>query len=292
MLQTLPGTGPLAAAALPAEVGDDMEAFGTARRLASWAGICPGNHESAGKSKGGKRRKGNVYLRRILCEIAHAAARTHGVQFGRYKQQLAKRRGAGRAVVATAHKIRSGSRTCRHWPRSARGSTCDTDESDTLARCRPPRNRWCGSGRSTMHRSTADFIAVARTQSRSDAAPLPADLRTLRQVLPDAVHVLRRQRTVPASGMARKTVREMHEVRRGGAGRPVPLPAVRRLPRRGWGRLARQVRREGTVPTVSGAGRGRQDVLQEVSGRPRCGSAETAGEGEISRPQRSPLASR
>ena len=82
-----------------------MEAFGTARRLASWAGICPGNHESAGKSKGGKRRKGNVYLRRILCEIAHAAARTHGVQFGPYKQQLAKRRGAGRAVVAPAHKI-------------------------------------------------------------------------------------------------------------------------------------------------------------------------------------------
>ena len=82
-----------------------MEAFGTARRLASWAGICPGNHESAGKSKGGKRRKGNVYLRRILCEVAHAAARTHGVQFGPYKQQLAKRRGAGRAVVAMAHNI-------------------------------------------------------------------------------------------------------------------------------------------------------------------------------------------
>ena len=46
-----------------------------------------------------------MYLRRILCEVAHAAARTHGVQFGPYKQQLAKRRGAGRAVVATAHKI-------------------------------------------------------------------------------------------------------------------------------------------------------------------------------------------
>ena len=73
--------------------------------MASWAGICPGNHESAGRSKGGKRRKGNVYLRRILCEIAHAAACTHGVQFGPYKQHLAKRRGAGRAVVATAHKI-------------------------------------------------------------------------------------------------------------------------------------------------------------------------------------------
>ena len=105
LLRTLPGTGPLAAAALLAEVGDDMDAFGTARRLSSWAGMCPGNHESAGKSRGGKRRKGNVYLRRILCEIAHAAARTHDVQFGPYKQHLAKRRGTGRAVVATAHKI-------------------------------------------------------------------------------------------------------------------------------------------------------------------------------------------
>ena len=105
LLQTLPGTGPLAAATLLAEVGDDMEAFGTARRLSSWAGMCPGNHESAGKSKGGKRRKGNVYLRRILCEVAHAAARTRGVQFGPYKQGLAIRRGTGRAVVATAHKI-------------------------------------------------------------------------------------------------------------------------------------------------------------------------------------------
>ena len=94
-----------AAAALLAEVGDDMDAFGSARRLASWAGMCPGNHESAGRSKGGQRRKGNVYLRRILCEVAHAAARTRDVQFGPYKQNLAKRRGTGKAVVATAHKI-------------------------------------------------------------------------------------------------------------------------------------------------------------------------------------------
>ena len=105
LLQTLPGRGPLAAAALLAEVGDEMDAFGTARRLASWAGMCPSNNESAGKSKGGKRRKGNVCLRRILCEIAQSAARTRDVQFGPYKQGLAIRRGTGRAVVATAHKI-------------------------------------------------------------------------------------------------------------------------------------------------------------------------------------------
>ena len=97
---------------LLAEVGDDMEMFGTARRLASWAGTSPGNHESAGKSKGGKRRKGNVYLRRILCEVAHAAARTHGVQFGPYKQQsgeAAWRRQGGcgdGAQEDSAHRVR------------------------------------------------------------------------------------------------------------------------------------------------------------------------------------------
>ena len=92
-------------AALLAEVGGDMKAFGTARRLASWAGMCPGSHESAGKSRGGKRRKGYVYLRRILCEVMHAPARTGGVQFGPSKHGLAIRRGTGRAVVATAHNI-------------------------------------------------------------------------------------------------------------------------------------------------------------------------------------------
>ena len=65
LLQTLPGTGPLEAAALLAEIGDDMERFGQARRLASWAGMCPGRRESAGKRGSGRTRKGNRYLRRI-----------------------------------------------------------------------------------------------------------------------------------------------------------------------------------------------------------------------------------
>ena len=58
---------------------NEMDAFGTARRLASWAGMCPGNHESAGKRKGGKRRKGNVYLRRILCEISRTRRRARAM---------------------------------------------------------------------------------------------------------------------------------------------------------------------------------------------------------------------
>ena len=106
LLQTLPGTGPLAAAALLAEVGDDMEAFGTARRAGELGRHLSGQPRVGREAQGREAAQGQrVYLRRILCEVAHAAARTHGVQFGPYKQQLAKRRGAGRAVVATAHKI-------------------------------------------------------------------------------------------------------------------------------------------------------------------------------------------
>ena len=110
LLQTLPGAGPLAAAALLAETGADMGQFGTARRLASWAGMCPGNRESAGKAQGGRRRKGNACLRRILAEIAHAASRTEGAQFGPRKRAVALRRGTGRAVAAPGRRILRGGR--------------------------------------------------------------------------------------------------------------------------------------------------------------------------------------
>ena len=99
LLQTLPGAGTLA------ETGDDMAEFGTARRLPSWTGICSGNDESAGKRRSGRTRKGNRYLRRILCEIPHAAARTKQTQFGPLKKGLAIRHGARRSIVAVAHKI-------------------------------------------------------------------------------------------------------------------------------------------------------------------------------------------
>ena len=75
-LQTLPGLDEAGAAMLLVEIGEDRQAFGSAERLASWAGLCPGNHASAGKRKTGQQRKGNPYVRRILCEAAHAASRT------------------------------------------------------------------------------------------------------------------------------------------------------------------------------------------------------------------------
>lgn len=65
LLQTLPGVDLIGAAMLLVEIGADMSAFGSADRLASWVGICPGNNESAGKRKSGRVRKGNPYVRRL-----------------------------------------------------------------------------------------------------------------------------------------------------------------------------------------------------------------------------------
>jgi transposase len=104
ILLTLPGVDLLAAAKLLVEIGEDMSAFGSAEKLAKWAGICPGNHESAGKRKSGKTTKGNRYLRALLCEIAWSAARTASQFKSRY-QALVIRRGAKRAIVAIAHKL-------------------------------------------------------------------------------------------------------------------------------------------------------------------------------------------
>ena len=104
LLQTLPGVDLIGAAMLLVEIGPDMEAFGSADRLASWVGICPGNNESAGKRKSGQVRKGNLYVRRLLCEFAHAASRTTSVFKSKF-QSLVIRRGYKRAIIATGHKI-------------------------------------------------------------------------------------------------------------------------------------------------------------------------------------------
>jgi len=104
LLQTLPGVDRIGAALLLVEIGTEMTAFGSADRLASWIGICPGNHESAGKRHSGRMRKGNPYVRRLLCEFAHAASRTASVFKAKF-QALVMRRGYKRAIVAIAHKL-------------------------------------------------------------------------------------------------------------------------------------------------------------------------------------------
>lgn len=104
LLQTLPGVDLIGAAMLLVEIGTDMEAFGSADRLASWVGICPGNNESAGKRKSGRVRKGNLYVRRLLCGFAHAASRTKSAFQSKF-QSLIVRRGHKRSIVASAHKL-------------------------------------------------------------------------------------------------------------------------------------------------------------------------------------------
>lgn len=104
LLQTIPGVDLIGAAMLLIEIGTDMNAFGSADRLASWIGICPGNNESAGKRKSGHVRKGNLYVRRLLCEFAHAASRTTSVFKSKF-QSLVLRRGYKRAIIAIGHKI-------------------------------------------------------------------------------------------------------------------------------------------------------------------------------------------
>jgi transposase len=103
-LTSLPGVETTAARVILAEIGTDMSRFGADTRLASWAGMCPGNDESAGKRRGGRTRKGNRYLRRVLVQCAWAARKTP-TYLGRTFRRLEARLGGKKAAMAVAHKI-------------------------------------------------------------------------------------------------------------------------------------------------------------------------------------------
>jgi transposase len=104
-LMQIPGVEWITAATIIAEIGVDMSAFISGEHLASWAGICPGNHRSAGKQKTGKVRKGNVHLKTALVTAAMGAARTRGCYLREKHRRLRARQGEKRAHVAIAHKI-------------------------------------------------------------------------------------------------------------------------------------------------------------------------------------------
>jgi transposase len=105
LLDTIPGLSRRAAEVILAEIGTDMSRFPSAKHLASWAGICPGNYESAGKRKSGKTRKGSRWLRQLLIEAAHGAAHTKQTYLGALYRRLAARRGTKKALVAVGHAI-------------------------------------------------------------------------------------------------------------------------------------------------------------------------------------------
>jgi transposase len=104
-LTTIPGVSQRTAAIVVAEVGTDMSQFPSADHLASWAGLSPGNHESAGKRRSGRTTKGNRWLRQVLVQAAWAASHTKDTYLAAQYRRLAKRRGRKKALIAVAHTL-------------------------------------------------------------------------------------------------------------------------------------------------------------------------------------------
>jgi len=103
--RTIPGVDRVTACHLVAEIGVEMNHFPTAQHLASWAALCPGHHESAGKRKSGQTRAGNKWLRRTLCQAAWAVTRKKNCYLAAQFKRLTARRGLKRAALAVAHSI-------------------------------------------------------------------------------------------------------------------------------------------------------------------------------------------
>lgn len=105
LVKTIPGFSDVSAAAVIAEIGANMEQFGAPGRLSSWVGICPGNNASAGKQYSGKTRSGNIWLKRILCQVAWAASHTRHTYFAALFRRIGARRGKKRAILAVGHAL-------------------------------------------------------------------------------------------------------------------------------------------------------------------------------------------
>jgi transposase len=105
LMDTIPGVGETIAQILAAEIGVEMSQFPSDKNLSSWAGMCPGNNESAGKRKSGKTTKGSRYLRTALVEAAWAASRTKNTYLSAQYRRFVKRMGKKKALVAVGHSI-------------------------------------------------------------------------------------------------------------------------------------------------------------------------------------------
>ena len=104
-LAEIPGFDRVTAWSVIAEIGINMDQFPSAQHLASWAGVCPGNHESAGKRISGKTRKGSRWLRQKLCQSAWSSSRSKKSYFAAFFQRIAAKRGRKRAIVAVSHAL-------------------------------------------------------------------------------------------------------------------------------------------------------------------------------------------
>lgn len=105
LLDTIPGVAETAAHIIVSEIGVDMNQFASDKQLASWAGMCPGNNESAGKRRSGKTRKGNRYLRAVLVQAAWVASQQKETYLAAQYKRMVKRKGKKKALVAVGHTI-------------------------------------------------------------------------------------------------------------------------------------------------------------------------------------------
>lgn len=105
LLDSIPGIAQTVAQIIVSEIGVDMRQFPTHRHLSSWAGMCPGNNESAGKQKSGKTTKGNRYLRAALVQAGWAASHQKGTYIAAKYRRLVKRMGKKKALVAIGHNL-------------------------------------------------------------------------------------------------------------------------------------------------------------------------------------------
>jgi transposase len=134
LLCTIPGIQQRTAEVMIAETGGDMNAFPTAKHLASWAGICPGNDESAGKRRSGRTTKGSKWLRAALIEAAKAASRTRDTYLAAQYQRLRTRRGHNKATTAIAHSMLTAA-----WHMLQTGETYTDPGANFYARRNPER---------------------------------------------------------------------------------------------------------------------------------------------------------
>ena len=136
LIASIPGIGTTTAQVITAETGADMTRFPTAGHLASWAGVCPGHHESAGRTKNTHTRPGNPYLKAVLATAAMNAARNKDSYLGARYRRLAARRGKSKAIVAIQHTI-----LVTIWNMAQTGALYDDLGADYYTRIQPTRTK-------------------------------------------------------------------------------------------------------------------------------------------------------
>ncbi|RWP95302.1 MAG: IS110 family transposase [Mesorhizobium sp.] len=129
-LLRVPGIDRVVAITVIAEIGIDVSMFPTAAHLAAWAGVCPGNHQSAGKSKPTKARKGNRHLKTALCNAAISASKKTGSYYKAKYHKLKARRGGGKAALAIQGSGQRSGKSCLRQSGSA--VTCTSSETRSI----------------------------------------------------------------------------------------------------------------------------------------------------------------